>query len=177
MIETETIPPPKTMMEVFNSLPEGTLVQLIENNIVMSPAPLDRHQVIIGELFSELKAFVKNHKLGQVRIAPYDVYLDRKNAFQPDICFIANENVHLIQENGLHGIPDLVIEILSPGTARYDMYEKKDVYERCGVKELWLVDPADKRATGYSLVNNEYQDFFNDTAILESKLLDLKIEF
>ena len=164
-------------MEVFNSLPEGTMAQLIENNIVMSPAPLDRHQVVTGEIYAEILHFVKAKRLGQVRIAPYDVYLDKKNAFQPDICFISKDRLHLIQENGLHGTPDLVIEILSPGTARYDMYDKKDVYERTGVKEYWLIDPADKSAIGYWLNNGEYQEFFKGTGFIQLKLIDLKIEF
>ena len=177
MTDTGTIKPPRTMMEVFNSLPEGTLVQLIENNIVMSPPPLDRHQVLAGEIYSEILQFVKKNKSGAVRIAPYDVFLDRKNAFQPDICFISNDKLHLIEENGLHGAPDLVIEILSPGTARYDLYDKKDVYERCRVKELWLVDPADKSAIGYWLNNDEYQEFFKGNGLIELKLINLKIVF
>ncbi len=178
MTDTGTIPmPPRTMLEVFNGLPEGTMAQLIENNIVMSPAPLDRHQSLLLELCAEIFQYVKNKKLGQVRIAPYDVYLERKNVYQPDICFISAENQHLIKENGLHGAPDLVIEILSPGTARYDMYDKKDVYERTGVKELWLIDPADKSATGYWLTNGEYQEFFKSNSFIELKLINLKIEF
>ena len=177
MKDTGIISPPKTMMEVFEGLPEGTMVQLIENNIVMSPSPLDRHQAALVEIASDLLQFVKKNKLGVVRIAPYDVYLDKKNAFQPDICFIANEHIHLIQENGLHGAPDLVIEILSPGTARYDMYEKKDVYERTGVKELWLVDPATKTATGYFLSGNSYEEFYKKTGSLGSRLLDIIINF
>lgn len=171
------IQPPRTMMEVFNSLPEGTMVQLIENNIVMSPAPLDRHQVMINEIYPELSIFIKRKRLGTTRVAPYDVYLDRKNAYQPDICFISNAKLGLIKKDGLHGAPDLVIEILSPGTAKYDLTDKKDVYERCGVAELWFVDPADSSVTGYSLMEGEYQLFFSSTCKIESKLLDFVVEF
>jgi hypothetical protein len=63
MKDTGIISPPKTMMEVFESLPEGTLVQLIENNIVMSPSPLDRHQALAGEIYSDLFQFVKKNDL------------------------------------------------------------------------------------------------------------------
>jgi len=72
--------------------------------------------------------------LGTVRYAPYDVYLDDKNAFQPDILFVRKENMHLIEEDGLYGAPDLVIEILSPSNSKYDLKVKKEVYERYGVK-------------------------------------------
>src|SRR5699024_9382959 len=101
--------PPRTMMEVFQSLPEGTLVQLIENNLVMSPAPLDRHQKTLVEIHFQLHAFIREKGLGETRVASYDVYLDRKNAFQPDIIFISNERLSLIEEDGLRGAPDLVI--------------------------------------------------------------------
>jgi Uma2 family endonuclease len=171
------IAPPRTMMEVFNSLPEGTLVQLIENNIVMSPAPLTQHQSLSIQIASELFLFVKKEKLGKVFASPFDVYLDRKNAFQPDICFIGIAKLDLIKKDGLHGAPDLVIEILSPSTAKYDLNDKKDVYERYGVAELWLVDPADKSVTGYYLTNGEYQLFYSSTGKITSKLLDFSVEF
>ena len=171
------IQPPRTMMQVFNSLPEGTNIQLIENNLVMSPAPLDRHAMLVLEFGSELHQLVKKTKSGTVRVAPYDVFLDGSNAYQPDVCFIANNRSHLIKKNGMHGAPNLVIEVLSLGTARYDKNEKKAVYERCGVTEYWIVDPDHNSATGYILVNDEYREFFCEEGVLESKLLECRIEF
>ncbi len=165
------------MMEVFNSLPEGTRVQLIENNLVMSPAPLDRHQLIISEIFPHFAIHIKNRKIGTTRVAPYDVYLDKENAYQPDIIFISNERKHLIKTDGLHGAPDLIIEILSPSTAKYDIGDKKDVYERSGVTEYWIVDPADNSTTGYYLINDEYHEFFKGVGRIESKLLDWQCSF
>ncbi|MEO7310439.1 MAG: hypothetical protein ABIX01_08585 [Chitinophagaceae bacterium] len=89
---TETMTtPPRTMMEVFKTLPEGTMAQLIENNLVVAAAPLDRHQYIVNEIYPELALFIKKAKLGTTRVAPYDVFLDRKNAYQPDICFISTK--------------------------------------------------------------------------------------
>src|SRR5690625_1307514 len=148
--------PPRTLMEVFKSLPEGTLVQLIENTLVMSPSPLDIHQKVLSDIHLSMGAFIKHHKLGEIRVATYDVYLDRKNAFQPDIVFISNERRDMIEEDGLHGPPDLVVEILSPTTAKYDLEEKKDVYERRGIQEYWIVDPATKSVQGF-ILNEEGQ--------------------
>ncbi len=177
MAAETAIHPPRTMMEVFNSLPEGTSIQLIENNLIMSPAPLDRHAMLVMEFGSELHQLAKKNKWGVVRVAPYDVYLDGSNAYQPDVCFIAGNRSHLIKKNGLHGAPNLVIEVLSPGTARYDQNQKKAVYERCGVTEYWIVDPDDNTATGYMLVNDAYREFFREEGVLESKLLGCRIEF
>jgi Uma2 family endonuclease len=171
------VQPPRTMLEVFKSLPEGTLVQLIENNLVMSPSPKDLHQRLVTKLTSKLEHYVEHNGLGEVRVAPYDVYLDRKNAYQPDLIFIANENLHKIQENGLHGAPDLVIEVLSPGTAKYDKGKKKTVYERCGVKEYWIVDPATKATTGFVLQDKKFIELEPATGSMQLQLLNITFNF
>ena len=162
--------PPRTMMEVFRSLPEGTLVQLIENNIVMSPAPKFQHQEVLMKIISQLQPFIENNQLGQLVVAPVDVFLGNKNALQPDILFISNERKSLIEEDGLHGAPDLVVEILSPSTARFDLEEKKDVYERFGVKEYWIVEPASRSVQGYALVNNSFEEIPAGKGEIASKL-------
>jgi Uma2 family endonuclease len=105
------------------------------------------------------------------------VYLDRKNAYQPDLIFIATENLHKIQEDGLQGAPDLVIEVLSPGTARYDKGKKKTVYERCGVKEYWIVDPATKAVNGYALQQGRFAELEAATGVIHSLLLHTSLEF
>jgi Uma2 family endonuclease len=171
------IQPPRTMMEVFKSLPEGTLVQLIENNLITSPSPKDRHQEILEEITFQLTTYVRSKKLGKVRFAPYDVYLDQKNAFQPDLIFISSENLYKIEENGLHGAPDLVIEILSPATAKYDQKKKKAVYERCGVKDYWMVDPATKTVTGFALRDKKFVELDTATAVIVSPLLHTTFNF
>lgn len=176
-MERAYVQPPKTLMEVYQSLPEGTLAQLINNQIVMSPAPSDAHQKVLDKIYRRLGDFAEANQLGETRVAPYDVYLNRKNAFQPDIVFVANENLHRIKEDGLHGAPDLVIEILSPSTWRYDEDDKKDVYERSGVKELWLVNPINKQAEGFFLVNDEFQPLPAEPGTLSFQLLNYTIRF
>lgn len=173
-----TIPrPPKTIFEVFESLPEGTLAQLINNQLVISPAPSFTHQRVSADLFNRLYNYVAKIKSGIVLAAPFDVYLDRKNAFQPDIIFIATEKLSLIKENGLHGAPDLAIEILSPHTGKYDLEDKMEVYALNGVKEYWIVEPHEKRAKGYWLVKDEYHLFTEEVGMLNSKLLKKRFKF
>ncbi len=137
----------------------------------MSPASLDGHQKILGKLYRLIGDFVEDHDLGEVRFSPYDVYLDTKNAFQPDLVFVAKQNVHLIQEDGLHGAPDLVLEVLSPSNRNYDMTSKKDVYERSGIKEYWMVDPETRNTIGYTLVNGKFQSIPSVTGLIASGLL------
>lgn len=178
MEATSVISPPRTMMEVFKSLPEGTPVQLIENKLIMAPSPIVRHQRISNEINVKLYNFVKKNNLGDVFYAPLDVYLDEQNAFQPDIIFIQKNNMGIIEEDGfIHGAPDLVIELLSPSTSKYDLHEKKDVYERSGVKEYWIVDPESKESMGYLKEEGSFTEPHNDQGVIHSRLLDYAIQF
>lgn len=126
----------------YKLLPEGAPYQLIEGELIMTPAPNPLHQIISGNLFKKISGFIEGRKAGTVIYSPVDVYIDDENVFQPDLVFISKERREIIKEDGIHGAPDLVIEILSPSTAYYDMKKKFRVYERRGVKEYWIVDPG-----------------------------------
>lgn len=140
----------------YKILPEGAPYQLIEGELIMTPAPNSRHQMISGNLFKKFSYFVDERKLGILLYSPIDVYLDDENAFQPDIIFISGDRKEIIKEDGIYGPPDLVIEILSPFTAHYDLKEKFRVYERSGVCEYWIVDPEMNSVEIYS---NEKEHF------------------
>ena len=169
--------PPRTAMEVFKLLPEGTLCEVIENQLFMEPSPNDFHQGVSIDLATEINAFVKKNQLGIVRDAPYDVFLDEKNAFQPDILFISNENLKHKRKDGFYGAPDLVIEILSPSNEKYDLTDKKEIYERNGVKEYWVINPESKNVKGFELSNRILQEFSNSTGVVNSKLLNHPFNF
>lgn len=168
-----TVHPPRTIAEAFKCLPEGTPAQLIENNIVMEPSPTYYHQSILIEVSSQLHKYVKKHYLGEVLTAPMDVILGNENVFQPDILFISNERLSIIHEDSLHGAPDLVIEILSPATAKYDLGEKKDIYERFGVREYWIVEPEIHSVQGFSLINDHFEQMKTKIGEINSHLLNV----
>lgn len=176
-MESNYIKPLRTLREVFQQLPEGTLAQLINNHIVMSPVPTDSHQKVLDKIYRRLGDFVEKNGLGATRVAPYDVYLNRRNVFQPDIIFIANENLPNIKDNGFHGAPDLVIEILLPDTWRADKEDKKDEYKRSGVKEYWMIDPADKSTEGYQLATGEFQSIPSEKGTISFRLFDFMLSF
>ena len=131
-------------------------VELIKGMIFkMSPAPNFNHQDISAELFGALFIHLKNYKC-KVFHAPFDVRLpvSRKKGkvdtvVQPDICVVCDEKK--FTEQGCNGAPDLVIEILSPGNSKTEMREKYAVYEESGVKEYWLIDPANEAGIIYTL--------------------------
>jgi Uma2 family endonuclease len=148
---------PRTIMEVFNSLPEGTLAEVIDNALYMSPASTPSHQKIALNLATEMNSLAKGNGLGEVCFSPIDVYLDEtSNAVQPDILFFFKDSRITTSTKGLHGSPDLIIEILSPSNSRHDHVIKKNLYEKFGVQEYWIVDPETRRAVGYTLNEKNY---------------------
>lgn len=172
-----TIKPPRTMLEVYNCLPEGTPVQLINNQLIMSPAPKDRHQKLIGKLFVLIADFIDKNNLGETRVAPSDVFLNEENIYQPDIYFVSTEKLAGFQEDGFHGVPDLVIEILSPGSEKTDKIDKFANYEAGGVKEYWIVDPLDRSAIGYKNVAGNFEMIADKKGQFYSPLLNTEFIF
>ena len=171
------IHPPKTMLEVWEILPEGTLCQLINNKLIMSPSPQNVHQVILNEINVEISLYLRKNKIGEIRIAPYDVHFSPQNILQPDLLFVENKNLDKIQKTGLYGAPDLIIEILSPSTAKLDYKEKKLVYEKFGVQEYFIVDPDSKSVDSFFLKKGKYEAQKTITGKIHSKILGTKISF
>lgn len=171
------IKPPRTGIEAFELMPEGTLCQLINDNLVMSPAPTTPHFRTQSKIFSALNNYVEAKQLGTVFFAPVDVYLNRKNAFQPDIFFILNKSEDIIKDRGIEGSPDLIIEILSKGNEKYDLTEKKTVYEQSGVKEYWVVNPTTKWCEGFVLENGQYRSLGEGNSHLTIQMFNLPVSF
>lgn len=170
--------PPRTAFDVFQMLPEGTLAEVIDNQLFMAPSPTPDHQEAAGNLFTDINVFVRTNKLGKVFFAPLDLYLDEhSNVVQPDILFIAKSNPLVIDNRGLRGVPDLIIEVLSPGNKKYDSIKKKKLYEKFGVKEYWLVDPETKIANGFHLKGSNYVGKKESRSQLHSSILKKTFAF
>jgi Uma2 family endonuclease len=120
------------------------------------PSPSPDHQDEALELTVILRDFVRARKLGKVFIAPLDVVFDKENTAQSDIIFIAKANAELVQERGIFGAPDLVVEIVSPGSVRRDRYEKLALYARFGVKEYWILDSGNRSLEVLTLADDKY---------------------
>jgi Uma2 family endonuclease len=88
------------------------------------------------------------------------------------IIYVSNENSTIVdEESTIHGVPDLLIEILSPGNRNYDLEIKKNLYEKFGVKEYWAIDPLTKEVLGYFLIDGKYLDAEMLKGKIASKLL------
>lgn len=148
----------KYTVEDYLLLEEGAPFQLIENELIMSPSPNPEHQLISIRLSQIMMNYLESiNDNGFLVAAPMDVYLDEDNAFQPDIIYIKAERKAELVKDRIHGAPDMVIEILSPSTAYYDLRQKKDIYEKHGVKEYIIIDPIKESAELYALENSVYQ--------------------
>jgi len=118
--------------------------ELIDGDLCMTPSPTVAHQAVSMNLAFLLERYVRTIRCGRVLTAPLDVVLgegDRRSVVQPDILFISNERAHIVAEEEIVGAPDLVVEILSPGTEKRDRRIKKTLYATSGVREYWVVDP------------------------------------
>lgn len=130
---------------------------MIGGELVKEPAPTPYHQYISGEIGFELRRFIKDRNLGKVLCAPIDVYFSDTEVYQPDIVFISKDRLHIIGEKKIESAPDLVVEILSPTSAYYDLRHKMRVYEEAGVKEYWIVDPMDRCIEVYTNEGGEFR--------------------
>lgn len=126
----------------FERFPDdGLRHEIIEGEHYVTPAPSTRHQRILLMLSHLLQSYLETRHVGEILFAPFDVLLSEFNVFEPDLVYISNTRAHLLTEKNLQGSPDLAVEILSPGTRSRDMRLKREVYERTGVEEYWLIDP------------------------------------
>jgi Uma2 family endonuclease len=147
---------PTTAIDIYRSLPEGTRCEVLYNQLIMTPAPSTNHQFISIKLSALLYNLLEDSGKGVVLSAPTDVYLeDQQSVIQPDLLVIMNENKHMILDDGIHGAPDIIFEILS-GNRVHDTVKKKTLYENAGVKEYFIIDPADKKVIMFAF-NNEKQ--------------------
>ena len=109
--------------------------------LVREPAPRYGHQAVLTNLTAVLARHVREQALGRVCVSPVDVVLDDARALvlQPDLIFVSTDRLAILRDR-VWGAPDLVIEVLSPGSARRDRVEKLRWYRQYGVREYWLVD-------------------------------------
>lgn len=124
----------------YNALPEYPRHELIEGELLLTPSPSPTHQFIVKSLALALIEWETRAQLATVFFAPLDVILSNETVVQPDAIVILNQNRGIIKEK-IEGAPDLLAEVLSPSTSDRDRIVKKRLYQRCGVREYWVVDP------------------------------------
>jgi Uma2 family endonuclease len=167
---------PRTALDVFNTLPEGTLCEVIDNALYFPPARTTTHQRVLGDILVEI--YEVACQLGDILMAPCDVYLDGGQAIvQPDIFFIKADRCHIVEKRGIMGRPDLIIEILLSNES-FDKEMKFNLYQRNSIPEYFIIEPETKSVLHYLLVNSVYQlQESKPAGQLYIKQLDLRVNF
>ena len=133
----------KFTYEDYRTAPPDKRYELLDGELLLTPAPNLKHQRLQLRLGMRLALFIEERGLGELFFAPCDVVLSDTDVVQPDLLFVSRERRHLLSGgDNVRGAPDLVVEILSPATADRDRGYKRTLYAKHGVKEFWLVDPA-----------------------------------
>lgn len=123
--------------------------ELIDGKIIaMSPRPLINHNRIAFRIAYLFENYLEGRKCTAFSDG-VDLHLTEKDIFIPDMMVVCDRDK--IKPDGVYGAPDLVVEVLSPSTAKRDKTYKKEVYAKCGVREYWLVSPAEKSVEVYLL--------------------------
>lgn len=133
----------KLTYEDYVKLPDdGNRYEIIDGELLVNPAPVPLHQLVVGEIWFALKSHFREHGGGKVISSPVDVVLEESGIVQPDLIVILERRAQILGPTNVQGAPDLVIEVLSDRTRRYDELDKRRLYERSGVDEYWIVDPV-----------------------------------
>lgn len=132
--------------------------ELPDRGVLRRQLPCHRRHGSIGvcheSRYDPAAASLDSQPLGRHFIAPLDVHLSDLNVDQPDLLFVAKDNLRIVGEHGIEGAPNLVVEVLSSTSGKYDLGPKRSVYARTGVEELWIVDPARRTLALYRLIED-----------------------
>ncbi|MBR5913811.1 MAG: Uma2 family endonuclease [Selenomonadaceae bacterium] len=132
--------------------------EIIGGKKFMSPAPILGHSNIVTEILTSINNYLRIRHCGYVFADDTDVHLPDGNLFKPDVVVVTKENANIMNWGGaIYGVPDMVVEVISPSTRVKDLTVKKYAYEANGIKEYWIVDPYIKTVDVYLLRNSKYE--------------------
>lgn len=171
MVVTSAPPRPLTY-EDFANLPESLdRYEILQGELIVSPPPRFEHQFVSQKISAALEAIVSAGNLGYIVTAPVGVRMTASDIVQPDILFISSGRKSIIVDGVVDGAPDLIVEVASPSTQRYDRVRKMALYLETGVREYWIVDPKKRSFEVYELVNDAYRLVETDGGRVRSKVL------
>ena len=166
-----------TMEDIYN-LPDGQRAELIDGELYMMATPSRIHQRLVMELSFRIRDYIGS-KNGDCEVypSPFAVFLnaDDKIYLEPDISVICDKNK--LTDEGCHGAPDWIIEIVSPSSRRMDYYIKLFKYRTAGVREYWIVDPGKQRITVYNFEHDTVEEYTFTNKVKAGIYEDFEIDF
>ncbi len=136
---------------------DGKRHELIDGAHYVTPSPKLKHQAIVGNLYWLIRSFLTDHPIGNAYLSPLDVVLSDIDVVEPDLLFVASEQLDILTERNVSGPPTLVVEVLSESTRRRDETLKMKLYERMGVREYWMVDPEAETVNVYRAAAERFE--------------------
>ena len=134
----------------FRLLPNnGKRYEIVEGDLLVTPAPRRMHQRIVTRLTRFLSAYVDDHQRGEVLVSPFDVVFSPFDVVEPDVVYISHARESVLTEMNAQGAPDLVVEVLSETTEKTDRTIKLKLYGKFGVQEYWMINPEAPSAEIY----------------------------
>ncbi|HNB52509.1 MAG TPA: Uma2 family endonuclease [Anaerolineales bacterium] len=166
--------------EDYLKLPDdGRRFEMIEGVLYVTNAPNIDHQFVVSEIVQKVGSFVRQHQMGYVLSAPFEVHLsEHTRPVLPDVIFLRNEHWPSTGASYFEGTPDLLVEVLSPSTRRTDQVIKFSAYEQAGVPEYWIVDPKSRSVQVFVLSGREYGllgEFVGEDVVRSAVLEGLEI--
>lgn len=128
---------------------DGKRYEIIDGELFVTPSPNFLHQIVVTRLIFYLSAYLVEHPLGQVIVSPFDVVFSQFDVVEPDILYVSHARSSVLTKKNVQGSPDLLVEVLSPSTAKIDRTTKLKLYARFGVEEYWIIDPESPSAEIY----------------------------
>jgi Uma2 family endonuclease len=150
----------------------GKRYEIIDGELIVTPSPVPRHQLLAVRLTLRFGSFVEAHRLGQIWGDRVDIKLGEGEALViPDLSFIRRDRLGIVGPTAIDGVPDLVLEILSPSTRHRDLGEKMALYARYGVTEYWVVDPEARSVRVLILTGDRYEALEQPAGVARSRVL------
>jgi len=146
------------MLLAEKHITEFDLTQIINGKEIMSPSPFTKHQKLITRLYDAIENYLnKNNIGGEILLSPLDVIFEEGiNRVQPDLIYITENNLDIIQD-WIRGVPNLLVQIVSKSSFNIDTIDKKNIYEKYGVQEYWIVFPEFNSVEVYTLKDGKYE--------------------
>ncbi len=145
--------------EAYAAIPyDGKRHEIISGDHFVNAVPNLYHQEVSRHIKFQLYSEIELKELGKVIDAPVDLQLTAHDIVQPDLVIVTKERKHILTPIKIKGVPDLIVEVLSPSNSNHDLKTKRQLYERCGVPEYWIVFPDDHQVLQLVLVDGSYTE-------------------
>jgi Uma2 family endonuclease len=147
----------KTLADLHALPDDGRIFELIDGDIVVAAAPGEPHLDAVMKFVFLLAPFERVHQLGKLYVAPYELRLPTGDIVEPDLFFLTKARWSMRRGSHVEGVPDLIIEVVSPSSRTRDLVVKRRIYQGAGVPEYWIADPELRVLDALTLHDGRFQ--------------------